>query len=88
MKLNIAVSVNLFLKKQSEANLLCEFIILQENSVWIVHNGGRFDTIVIFKYLLENKKIFPQSVMCGNKIMKLFIEGKTIIFLIVILFYI
>ena len=37
---------------------LCEFIILQENSVWIAHNGGRFDTIFIFKFLLEEKKIF------------------------------
>ena len=59
---------------------LCEFIILQENSVWIAHNGGRFDTIFIFKFLLENKKFFPQSIMCGNKIMKLFIEGKNINF--------
>ena len=38
---------------------LCEFIILQENSVWIAHNGGRFDTIFIFKFLLEKKK-FPR----------------------------
>ena len=59
--------------------MLCEFIILQENSVWIAHNGGRFDTIFIFKFLLENKKNFPQSIMCGNKIMKLFIEGKNIV---------
>ena len=36
---------------------LCEFIMLQENSVWIADNGGHFDTIFIFKFLLE-KKIF------------------------------
>ena len=61
-------------------DMLCEFIILQENSVWIAHNGGRFDTVFIFKFLLEKKKICPQSIMCGNKIMKLFIEGKNISF--------
>ena len=58
---------------------LCKFIILQENSVWIAHNGGRFDTIFIFKFLMENN-IFPEAIMCGNKIMKLFICGKNIIF--------
>ena len=55
-------------------------LFYKENSVWIAHNGGRFDTIFIFKFLLENKKFFPQSIMCGNKIMKLFIEGKNINF--------
>ena len=28
---------------------LCEFIVSQENSVSIAHNGGRFDTIFIRK---------------------------------------
>ena len=28
-------------------NELCEFIFLQKNSVWVAHNGGRFDTIFI-----------------------------------------
>ena len=65
---------------------LCEFIS-QENYVWIAHNGGRFDTIFIFKFLLQKKNIFPESIMCGNKIMDLF-RVKILTFLIVILFYI
>ena len=60
----------------SVVDRLCEFILLQENSVWIAHNGGRFDTIFIFKFLLEKKKIFPLSIMTGNKIMKLYIYRK------------
>ena len=39
----------------SVVEMLSEFIILQENSVWIAHNGGRFDTIFIFKFLFQKK---------------------------------
>ena len=59
---------------------LCEFIVSQENSVWIAHKSSRFDTIFIFKYLLEKKKIFPGSIMCGNKVMMLFIPDENISF--------
>ena len=57
---------------------LCEFIVSQENSDWIANNGGRFDTIFIFKYLLEKKKHFPESIMC---------TWKYLLFLTVILSY-
>ena len=38
-------------------NELCAFILLRKNSVWVAHNGGRFDTIFIFKFLSEQKQI-------------------------------
>ena len=66
--------------EKSVVNQLCEFILLQENSVWIAHNGGRFDTIFIFKFLLEEEKIFPDTIMSGNKIMRLYVPKKNITF--------
>ena len=40
-----------------------------KNSVWIAHNGGRFDSVFLPQELLVNKKIIPETVMNGNKIM-------------------
>ena len=37
---------------------LCDFIILQENSVWIAHNGGRF---------VGKGKNFPRHLCMGTK---------------------
>ena len=61
-------------------NELCEFILLQKNSVWVAHNGGRFDTIFILKFLLEQKQIYPETIMHGNKVMMLFIPTENIPF--------
>jgi uncharacterized protein YprB with RNaseH-like and TPR domain len=42
-----------------------------KNSVWIAHNGGRFDTVFLLRKLLVERKIVPQCIMNGNKIMSM-----------------
>ena len=46
----------------------------QLDSVWIPHNGGRFDTIFILKYCLEVVKISPKIIMNGTKVISMIIE--------------
>ena len=47
-----------------------DFMLKQpKNSVWVAHNGGRFDSIFLLRELLVNKKIVPETIMNGNKIM-------------------
>ena len=53
---------------------LAQFMLEQKNSVWIAHNGGRFDTIFLLKYLLTEKNLIPETVMNGNKILSLKIK--------------
>ena len=50
---------------------LVEFIFQQRDSVWIAHNGGRFDVIFLLCNLLLEKKLVPETVMNGNKILSL-----------------
>ncbi len=46
-----------------------DFMLKQpKNSVWVAHNGGRFDRIFLLRELLVNKKV-PETIMNGNKIM-------------------
>ena len=39
----------------------CDFLFQQHNSVWVAHNGARFDTTFILHWLLEqnNSKLLP-----------------------------
>ena len=54
---------------------LDDFMLAQpEDSVWVAHNGGRFDTVFLLRELLVKRKIVPQVIMNGNKIMCLEIE--------------
>ena len=49
-----------------------EFMFDRPNSVWIAHNGTRFDMVFILNWLLEKKGVVSLNVvMSGNKIMKL-----------------
>ena len=49
-----------------------EFMFSQNNSVWIAHNGSRFDTVFILDWLMNKKGVTtPNVIMSGNKIMKL-----------------
>jgi very-short-patch-repair endonuclease len=45
-----------------------------KNSVWVAHNGGRFDTVFLLRELLVERKIVPQCIMSGNKIMCMELE--------------
>ncbi|CAB3985445.1 DNA polymerase, partial [Paramuricea clavata] len=52
--------------------LLIDFMFAQaNNSVWIAHNGGRFDNIFLLRELLVKKGVVPHTVMNGNKIMSM-----------------
>ena len=54
---------------------LVDFMYVQEkNSVWIAHNGGRFDTVFLLRELLINRNIVPKVIMNGNKIMCMELE--------------
>ncbi len=51
---------------------LVNFMLEQpKNSVWVAHNGGRFDSIFLLRELLVKKQIIPDLVMNGNKIISL-----------------
>jgi hypothetical protein len=58
--------------------MLLDFMFAEQadNSVWIAHNGGRFDSIFILRELLVKRGIVPQVVMSGNKIMCMKIEQQ------------
>ena len=58
----------------------CENIDFKKGSNEVECCECCFDTIFIFKYILEKKKIFPESIMCGNKVMMLFIPDENIYF--------
>ena len=52
-----------------------DFMYVQpKNSVWVAHNGGRFDTVFLLRELLVERKIVPQCIMNGNKIMCMELE--------------
>lgn len=54
---------------------LVDFMLAQpEDSMWMAHNGGRFDTVFLLRELLVKRKIVPKVIMNGNKIMCLEIE--------------
>jgi hypothetical protein len=44
-------------------------------TIAMAHNGGRFDTIMIFKNLY-NRKICPEMIRRGNKLIELTIKGN------------
>ncbi|CAB3982341.1 DNA polymerase [Paramuricea clavata] len=58
---------------------LVDFMYAQErNSVWVAHNGGRFDTIFLLRELLIERNVVPQTIMNGNKIMCMEIEERNL----------
>ncbi|CAB4036310.1 DNA polymerase [Paramuricea clavata] len=60
-------------------NILIDFMLDQpEDSVWIAHNGGRFDSVFLLRELLTKRGIVPKLIMNGNKIMYMEIEQRKI----------
>ena len=58
---------------------LVDFMYAQEkNSVWIAHNGGRFDNIFLLRELLIERDIVPKVIMNGNKIMCMELEDRNL----------
>ena len=49
-----------------------------KNSVWIAHNGGRFDTVFLLRELLVERKIVPKCIMNGNKILCMELEDRNL----------
>lgn len=65
-------NANLFFSGENILDRFLEFMFDQPNSVWVAHNGAKFDTVFILRWLLEKKGVTPPNVvMSGNKIMKL-----------------
>jgi hypothetical protein len=57
--------------------MLINFMFLQTtNSVWIAHNGGRFDNIFLLRELLVRRNIVPRTIMNGNKLMCVEIQSE------------
>ena len=58
--------------------MLLDFMFSEtsNNSVWIAHNGGRFDSVFLLRELLVKRGIVPQVVMNGNKIMCMEIDQQ------------
>ena len=58
--------------------MLLDFMFSETNdsSVWIAHNGGRFDSVFLLRELLVKRGIVPQVVMNGNKIMCMEIDQQ------------
>ena len=58
--------------------MLLDFMFSEpsDDSVWIAHNGGRFDSIFILRELLVKRGIVPQVIMNGNKIMCMKMEQQ------------
>ena len=55
------------------------FLFQQNDSVWIAHNGSRFDTIFLLRHIIQSKYLVPDVIMNGNKVMRLhipFINAK------------
>ncbi|CAB3978337.1 DNA polymerase [Paramuricea clavata] len=58
---------------------LVDFMMLQpKNSVWVAHNGGRFDSIFLMRELLVHRKLVPNVVMNGSKVMSLELEERNL----------
>jgi hypothetical protein len=56
---------------------LVDFMLAQpENSVWVAHNGGRFDNIFLLHELLVNHKIVLNLIMNGSKIMSMSLDER------------
>ncbi|CAB3977643.1 DNA polymerase [Paramuricea clavata] len=69
------------LEKQNDCitKQFVDFMYAQpKNSVWIAHNGGRFDTVFLLRELLVERKIVPQCIMNGNKIMCMELEDRNL----------
>ncbi|CAB3977900.1 DNA polymerase [Paramuricea clavata] len=57
---------------------LVDFMMIQpKNSVWVTHNGGRFD-IFLMRELLVERKLVPNVVMNGSKVMSLELEERNL----------
>ena len=58
--------------------MLLDFMFSETNdsSVWVAHNGGRFDSVFLLRELLVKRNIVPQVVMNGNKIMCMEIDQQ------------
>ncbi|CAB3977264.1 DNA polymerase [Paramuricea clavata] len=58
---------------------LVDFMMTQpKNSVWVAHNGGRFDSIFLMRELLIHRKIVPTLIMNGSKVMSLELEQRNL----------
>jgi hypothetical protein len=58
---------------------LMNFIMLQpKGSVWVAHNGGRFDNIFLMHELLVKRQIVPRVIMNGSKIMCIDLEERNL----------
>jgi hypothetical protein len=58
---------------------LLDFMMMQpKGSIWIAHNGGRFDNIFLMRELLVVRKIVPKVIMNGNKIMCMELEERNL----------
>ncbi|CAB3978622.1 DNA polymerase [Paramuricea clavata] len=58
---------------------LVDFMMTQpKNSVWVAHNGGRFDSIFLMRELLVQRKHVPNVVMNGSKVMSLELEERNL----------
>lgn len=55
-----------------------DFLLRQPKTVWIAHNGGRFDSIFLLRYLLVDKDIVPDTVMNGTQAMSIAINDYDI----------
>ena len=57
---------------------LMNFIMLQpKGSVWVAHNGGRFDNIFLMHELVK-RQIVPRVIMNGSKIMCIDLEERNL----------
>ena len=58
---------------------LVDFMMQQpRDSVWVAHNGGRFDNIFLMRELLVHRKIVPKVIMNGSKIMSMELEERNV----------
>ncbi|CAB3976760.1 DNA polymerase [Paramuricea clavata] len=58
---------------------LVDFMMTQpKNSVWVAHNGGRFDSIFLMRELLVHRKLVPTVVMNGSKVMSLEMQERNL----------
>jgi hypothetical protein len=58
---------------------LVDFMYLQKkNSVWVAHNGGRFDSVFLLRELLIERNIVPKVIMNGNQIMCMELEDRNL----------
>ena len=65
---------------ESVVDDLIDFIFEQTNSVWVAHNGSRFDTVFLLRNVLIKKNLVPHVVMNGNKVMMIIYLQESKIF--------